>query len=70
VFVPGQDTEQGEQQSSEQRDPLGGINNPALVPYDEVFGAYQDAADRAMEQSYIPSGLKDYIREYFSQLEP
>ena len=70
LFIPGQDTNQGETQTKEQRDPLGGVNNPALVPYDEVYQSYRDAANQAVDQSYVPAGLKDYIREYFSQLEP
>jgi len=57
-------------QSSEQPDPLGGVNNPSLIPYDAVYQTYLDAASRAIDQSYIPPGLKDYIRAYFSQLEP
>lgn len=68
--IAGQDTEQGETTSKEQRDPLGGVNSPVLVPYDTVYQTYLDAANQAMEQSYIPPGLKDYIRDYFSQLEP
>lgn len=70
ITVPGQDTNQGETQTKEQRDPLAGVNNPSLVPYSGVFQAYKDAAGQAIDQSYIPPGLKDYIREYFTQLEP
>jgi hypothetical protein len=40
------------------------------MPYYEVFQSYLDSASQAIEQTYIPSGLKDYVREYFSNLEP
>jgi uncharacterized coiled-coil DUF342 family protein len=70
IFIPGQDTGEGETQSREQPDPLGGVNNPALIPYQAVFETYLDAANQAMEQSYIPPGLEEYIRRYFSELEP
>lgn len=70
VFVPGQDTEQGETQVKEQFDPLGGASNPALVTYNAVYQEYLNAANEAIDQSYIPSDMKDYVREYFSQLEP
>lgn len=70
VFIPGQDTDQGETQTREQRDPLPGAHGPAIMPYYEVFETYLNSANQAIEQSYIPSSLKDYIREYFSQLEP
>lgn len=54
----------------EQRDPGAGVLNPSLIPYEEVYYDYLEAAAEAMDQIYIPSGLKDYVREYFSQLEP
>ncbi len=40
------------------------------MPYHEVYYSYLDAANQTMERSHIPSGLQDYVREYFSQLEP
>jgi hypothetical protein len=42
----------------------------SLVPYDQVFGDYRDAAYQALASEAIPLGLKAYIRDYFSSLEP
>jgi len=42
----------------------------SLIPYDQVFGNYRDAAYQALEREHIPLGLKGYVREYFSSLEP
>lgn len=70
LFIPGQDTGQGETQVRERPDPLPGAVSPSLVPYQEVFGAYAEAASQALDQSYVPPGLKDYVRDYFSLLEP
>jgi hypothetical protein len=42
----------------------------ALVPYSEVFSDYRDAANRALESDYIPLGLRDVVRDYFTSLEP
>jgi hypothetical protein len=42
----------------------------ALVPYDEVYTDYQAQAASALENNYIPRGIKDYVRAYFSSLEP
>lgn len=70
IFIPGQETGQGETQVQERPDPLPGQTNPSLVPYTEVYYNYLEAANQAMDQTYIPSGLRDYVREYFSQLEP
>jgi hypothetical protein len=42
----------------------------ASVPYQEVYADYADQASAALEGSYIPLGLKRYVRDYFSSLEP
>lgn len=42
----------------------------STVPYSEVFGDYRDAAYNALDDEPIPLGLKGYVREYFSSLEP
>lgn len=47
--------------------------NPAgqsLVPYNQVFSDYRSAANRALESDYIPLGLRDVVRDYFTSLEP
>jgi hypothetical protein len=70
LSISGQDTGQGETQLRQQQDPLPGRPGQALVPYSQVYQEYADAANQTMERSYIPPGLKDYVREYFSRLEP
>lgn len=48
-------------------------SNPAgqsLVPYADVFGDYRGAANRALDSGYVPLGLRDVVREYFTSLEP
>lgn len=40
------------------------------VPYNRVFQQYQREAQRALESDYIPIGVRDIIRAYFSSLEP
>lgn len=40
------------------------------VPYDQVFSDYADAANRALESDYVPLGLRDVVRDYFSSIEP
>jgi hypothetical protein len=68
IFIPGQDTGQGTTQERQTKDPLPGVLNPALVPYQEVLQGYKDAANQALDQSYIPSGLKEYVKGYFESL--
>ncbi len=40
------------------------------VPYSQVFGDYRNAANEALSGDYIPLGLKGFVRDYFSSLEP
>jgi hypothetical protein len=42
----------------------------ALVPYNEVYGDYRNQANRALESDYVPLGLRDVVRNYFTSLEP
>jgi len=42
----------------------------AAVPYRQVYADYAAQAGAALESSYIPLGLKQYVRDYFSSLEP
>jgi hypothetical protein len=42
----------------------------SVVPYNQVFGQYRDTAYESLSGDYIPLGLKGYVRDYFSQLEP
>jgi hypothetical protein len=47
--------------------------NPAgasTVPYDEVYADYEGAVNEALESGYVPLGLRDLIRDYFSSLDP
>lgn len=46
--------------------PLG----ESRVSYDTVFSDYQNAANRALESAYVPLGLRDVVRDYFTSLEP
>ena len=49
-----------------QDNPLG----VSVVPYNQVYSSYADAASRALESDYIPLGMRDVVREYFSSLDP
>ena len=42
----------------------------AQVPYSEVYADYADAANEALEGEYVPLGLRDLVRDYFSSLDP
>jgi hypothetical protein len=69
-FVQGQQGEGGESQTREGQSNLPGASNPSLVPYEQVYPEYAESAGEALDRSYIPGSLKEYVREYFSRLQP
>jgi hypothetical protein len=42
----------------------------SVVPYNQVFGSYQQSANDALENSYVPMGMEDVVRDYFTSIEP
>jgi hypothetical protein len=49
-------------------------SNPEIgqstVPYNQIYADYAAAAGRALENQRIPLGMRGYVRDYFSSLEP
>lgn len=48
----------------------GGATNAALVPYQQVFSTFQQYAMTSLERAYVPLAVKDYVRDYFTSLDP
>lgn len=69
-FLPGRQTGQGQETIRENQQLQPGAPGAATVPYTEVYPSYAAAAASAIERDYVPAGLRDYVREYFSRLEP
>ena len=69
-FVQGQQGQSGSSQIQEGQATQPGANNPSMVPYEQVYPQYAEAASEALDRGYIPPHLKDYVRDYFSRLEP
>jgi hypothetical protein len=69
-FVPGQQTGDGQEIVREERSPRPGATNPSLVPYRDVYQDYAAAAAEAVDRERIPPELRNYVRDYFSQLAP
>jgi len=40
------------------------------VPYEQVYGDYSRAADEALQSGQVPPEMRDYVRDYFSSLDP
>ena len=80
VYVPyrfdeeGAGVDVGREDSGDEGVPVGDAPLPAPeggragVPYREVYADYAAQAGAALEGSYIPLGLKQYVRDYFSSL--
>ena len=48
----------------------GGTNNGALTPYQQVFADFQQYAQTSLDRGYVPLSVKDFVRDYFSSLDP
>ena len=44
--------------------------NDAQVDYSQVYARYQEQAVQNTQNSYIPIGLKDLVKDYFSSIQP
>ncbi|MDP9482405.1 MAG: hypothetical protein M3P84_04195 [Chloroflexota bacterium] len=56
-------TQQGNQTGS-------GSTNPVFTPYEQVYSDFYDYALTTLDRSYIPLSAKDFVRDYFSSLDP
>jgi len=68
--VQGQQGQQGQTEVQQGQNELPGTDNASVVPYQQIFPEYNRAAGEALDRSAVPPHLKEYVRSYFSQLEP
>ena len=47
-----------------------GTDNGSIVPYQSVYGTFHDYALTTLDRSYVPLSVKDYVRDYFTSLDP
>lgn len=66
--VQGAQGGEGTDVERQRRDPGVGTGGDAVVPLRDALPTYRDAAAQALEQEYIPGGLRGYVRDYFTQL--
>jgi hypothetical protein len=67
--VQGQDNPGGEQSTAPTNTDANSAG-PAVVPYEQVYGEYEEQAGTALGSDYIPQGYKELVRDYFSEIEP
>ena len=68
-FVPGQ-TPFDPNETFQNPDLDSPYSNEAQVGYKQVFAQYQERATQTLQNSYIPAGMKDIVKDYFSSLAP
>jgi len=47
-----------------------GSNDGSYVPYQQVYGDFEQFAQTTLDRSYVPLSIKDYVRDYFTSLDP
>jgi hypothetical protein len=40
------------------------------VPYDEVYTNFERLWTTTLDRGYLPLSVRDYVRDYFSSLDP
>jgi hypothetical protein len=60
----------GTGQSQQGNQTGSGVNNGALTPYQQVFADFYRYAQTSLDRNYIPLSVKDFVRDYFSSLDP
>ncbi len=69
-FISGQQNSGGSSEIRPGQGQQSGVNNPSVVPYEQIFPEYQRTATEALDRGSVPIYLQDLVREYFSRLEP
>jgi hypothetical protein len=79
VFDPGLASRQENFTPDQPFEPTDSFDNPnpeeaqrnsAQVGYSQVHARYQEKAVQSLQNSYIPIGMKDLVKDYFSSLTP
>jgi hypothetical protein len=58
------------EEAIENPNPEEGLRNDAQVSYRQVHARYQEQAVQSLQNNYIPIGLKDLVKDYFTSLSP
>ena len=47
-----------------------GVDPGSYVSYQQVFAAFQSFAMTTLDRGYLPLSARDFVRDYFSSLDP
>jgi hypothetical protein len=60
----------GDGQTQQGNQTGGGVDNGALTPYQKVYADFYQFAQTSLDRNYVPLSVKDFVRDYFSSLDP
>ena len=60
----------GDGQTQQGNQTGAGTDNGSIVPYQGVYGDFFEFAQTTLDRSYVPLSVKDYVRDYFTSLDP
>ena len=60
----------GDGQTSQGNNQGPGVDPGSYVPYSEVYSDFKSYALTTLDRSYVPLSIKDFVRDYFSSLDP
>jgi hypothetical protein len=47
-----------------------GVDPGSYVSYQQVYAQFQEFANQTLDRGYLPLSVRDYVKEYFSSLDP
>ena len=47
-----------------------GVDPGSYVPYSQVYSDFQDLYLTTLDRGYLPLSVRDFVRDYFSSLDP
>ena len=47
-----------------------GVDPGSYVNYQKVYAEFADFAQLTLDRGYLPLSVRDYVRDYFSSLDP
>jgi hypothetical protein len=60
----------GDGQTQQGNQTGNGVDNGALTPYQKVYADFYQYAETSLDRNYVPLSVKDFVRDYFSSLDP
>ena len=47
-----------------------GVDPGSYVPYSQVYSDFQELYLTTLDRGYLPLSVRDFVRDYFSSLDP